>query len=252
MTKLRLFSFIFWIGIISFSCSSYKKGILFKTDETTELQEQLVSSEKSYLIREGDYLMVNVFSGNGEILVDPDGLLRREMEAGETRKEIEYRVVDGAVRLPMAGEIPVAGKTVDEANQIFQDAYNVYYDSTYVITTLTSRRFVVIGPSGGEVIPLPYENINLIEGLAMSAQLTPEINGTNIRLIRGDLKNPDIYIIDLSTTAGLTNSVVPLQPGDIIYIEPTRRITDQFREITPVLSLFTNLITLTIILINNL
>jgi polysaccharide export outer membrane protein len=58
-----------------------------------------------------------------------------------------------------------------------------------------------------------------------------------IKLIRGDLKNPTIYQIDLSTVDGLKQADLVLQANDIIYVEPAKVLTQFMKEFSPYLSL---------------
>ena len=43
---------------------------------------------------------------------------------------------------------------------------------------------------------------------------------SRIKIIRGDLKNPTIYLVDLSTLEGMKDANLFMQAGDIIYFEP--------------------------------
>jgi polysaccharide biosynthesis/export protein len=61
-----------------------------------------------------------------------------------------------------------------------------------------------------------------------------------IKLIRGDLKNPQVYLIDLSTIEGMTKANLTLQANDIIYVEPRDKVPQKVLEaITPYLTLLT-------------
>ena len=45
-------------------------------------------------------------------------------------------------------------------------------------------------------------------------------NASRIKIIRGDLKNPKIYLVNLSTIAGVKDADLIMQAGDIIYVDP--------------------------------
>jgi len=63
-------------------------------------------------------------------------------------------------------------------------------------------------------------------------------------VIRGDLKNPNILQVDLSTIQGLTESEIILQSNDIVYVEPRRRVfTDALREVTTTISILSSILT---------
>jgi polysaccharide biosynthesis/export protein len=59
-----------------------------------------------------------------------------------------------------------------------------------------------------------------------------------IKLIRGDPKNPEVYLIDLSTISGMKQSNLVLQANDIIYVEPRPKVAQRILEnLTPYLAL---------------
>jgi polysaccharide export outer membrane protein len=70
-----------------------------------------------------------------------------------------------------------------------------------------------------KVVPLPYQNMNLLEVLAISGGIPITGKAHRIKLIRGDLKNPQIFLIDLSQIENLKKSDLIVQGDDIIYID---------------------------------
>lgn len=106
-----------------------------------------------------------------------------------------------------------------------------------------------IGTTHGIVLNLPYEKMHLIEVLAMVGGFDMNAKSYNIKLIRGDLKNPNVDIIDLSTIEGLKKSNINIQPNDIIYIERYRRRASQvLTQMSPYISILA-LVTTVIILL---
>ena len=67
---------------------------------------------------------------------------------------------------------------------------------------------------------LQNENTTLFEVLAQTGGIFSEGNASRIKIIRGDLKNPNIYLVDLSTIDGMKQADLNMQAGDIIYIDP--------------------------------
>ena len=70
--------------------------------------------------------------------------------------------------------------------------------------------------------------------------VSEESNASRIKLIRGDLENPEIYLIDLSSIKGIKTANLSLKAGDIIYIDPFinygNRITSDIGSILSLLS----------------
>ncbi|WP_048826160.1 polysaccharide biosynthesis/export family protein [Hymenobacter sp. DG25B] len=172
---------------------------------------------------------------------------------------------DGRVKLPMVDYVKVSGATLLQADSILQLKYNTYYKESFVSTRVTNSRVFVLGTPGGRIVPMYNDNMNLLEVLAAAGGIDGGggasggggSNGRlgkafNIRLIRGDLHNPQVQVIDLSTIEGMRRADLQVQPNDVIYIEPVRRpFKEALADITPVLSTLTAVIT-TVFLIANL
>ncbi len=146
----------------------------------------------------------------------------------------------------------IEGYTIRQTDSILSKEYSKYYYDVFVNTKIVNKRIVVLGALGGKVIPLENDNISVIEAIALYGGVSTDSRAKNVRLIRGDLKKPEVSVIDLSTIQGMTNATLDVEPNDIIYIEPVKRNMPQFlQDIFPILSVATSIIT-TILLIANL
>jgi polysaccharide export outer membrane protein len=222
---------------------------------------RIVQAEKNYSIQKNDYISLQVYSNSGERIIDPDFELSKAKDQ-KAQEPIRYLVkVDGKVDLPMIGNTYLAGFTLYQADSILSVAYTKFYKNPYVVTRLLSKRVIVFGPSPattsayagvavtGKVIPLENENMNLVEVLALFGGIGDHAKAYNIKLIRGDLKNPDVSIIDLSTIEGMRKANLAIHPNDIIYIEPTRKyLIESLRDIAPIMSLISSLLLTAVVL----
>lgn len=221
----------------------------------TALSEELARVEENYTIQPNDWLEVEVFTNSGERLVDPDFQLVKELGLNQNqlqRLSPQYLVqADGSVRLPMIGQVELIGLTLDQANLLLQEAYNEFYKDSYVLISFVNKRVVVLGAVGGQVIPLPNQQTSVLEVLALAGGITAKGKAHNIRLIRGDLDNPQVEVMDLSTVQGLQKATTQVRPGDIIYVEPIRRVLPEtVRDIGPVVGVLSNIITLIVVIIS--
>lgn len=231
------------------SCQSYKQNILFKVDENTAINEELVSENKNRIIDAGDYLQIEVFTGNGEKIIDPDYQLASEnVNAEGLRPKLKYLVrSDGNVKLPMVGDVTLIGETLYDAEKILQDRYAEYYKNTFINLRFLNKRVVLLGSPGGKVIPLENENTRLVEIIALAEGIDNYGKGHNIRLLRDE----QVFVADFTTIEGFQKGNVIVEPGDVIYIEPIRRpFTEFIRENGPIISIVTSLISLTAVLIS--
>ncbi|OGX81829.1 hypothetical protein BEN48_05565 [Hymenobacter glacialis] len=166
---------------------------------------------------------------------------------------------DGTVVLPMVNRVRVSGLTLLEADSMLAIRYNEFYKESFVTTRVTNNRVIILGATSGKVIPLNNDNMNLLEVLALAGGVDGAggagggtglyRNGgrvNNIRIIRGDLKNPRVQQIDLSTLDGMRRANLQVEPNDVIYVEPIRRpFLDTLVDIGPILSLSSLLLTTT-------
>ena len=245
---LILFVFLF------FSCRTYHPNILFRTDSSTfrtNLATGKLLAENNYKIEVNDKLKLRVYTNEGERIIDPDyELMQQNFNQNAYREDREYLVeADGRVKLPMVGMVHLEGYTLKEAESVLQKLYSKFYKEPFVALEFTNKRVIVLGATGGQVIPLNNENMNLLEVLALAGGLNDKAKGYNIRLIRGDLNNPEVQLIDLSTIEGMKKADLRVLPGDIIYVEPVRKVvSESLTDITPFISVILSIATLVVLI----
>lgn len=240
--------------LLAVGCSSYRQNLLFRPTTTHPGNAPLEShTDRNYVIAVNDQLKLDVFSNNGERIIDPNGELVREnngIQQGQTaRPQPSYLVaIDGSVKFPLIDGINLAGMTIREAEVKLQTEYNKFYKECYVLLSFVNKRVVVLGSPGGQVIPLVNENVTVVEVLALAKGIGNDGKAHNIRLIRGD----QTFVLDLSSLDGLAKNNMVVQPGDVIYVEPIRRpFAEGARDLAPVLSLVLSLATLIVVFISN-
>ena len=245
MRLRNLLSFLVTAALLA-SCGIYRQNILFEVSPE-HIQEQTVAAESNYRIQTNDLLVLDVYTNQGEKIVDPN---RESFKEGVTTMAntpgLQYLVdINGVVKLPLIGPAAVEGLTLQEAEEVLAQAYEKYYEDAYVVLQFTNKRVVVLGAPGGRVIPLNHENMKLTEVLALAEGITPDARANNIRVIRGDR----IFIADLSTFRGYQKGNMVMQPGDIVYVEPVRRpFIEALRDYSPVITIVTSLATLIFII----
>ncbi|MCO6500938.1 MAG: polysaccharide biosynthesis/export family protein [Vicingus serpentipes] len=223
-----------------------KKGYQFDAAPSDSLSE--------YVISTSDILRFRLYTNDGTSLVDLTAISENQAQR-VTDNNITYLVEhDGFVRLPIVGRIELRGKTIREAEHYLEEQYVKYYIKPFVKLNVINRRITVFpgGGSKGKVIELNNENTTMLEALGQVGGLTEDGKAYRIKLVRGNLKNPQVYLFDFSTLEGIKEAGFVLQANDIIYVENRGNILRQsIRDIAPIVSLITSTLTL-IIVINNL
>lgn len=261
MRELHILNRLLLAGFVMllFSCNRYTQNIMFKTEHEEYIDSAFVLSDtarENYKIQPNDFIKMKVNSNKGELMIDPNFSLMREFEMQGNqqmrREEPVYQIkTDGYVMLPMVGNVKLSGYNLREADSLLAIKYSEYYEEPYVLTQQANRRVVVLGPLGGRVVPLENENMTLIEVLALYGGMDDNSKAHNIRLIRGDLNEPQVQVVDLSTIKGMQKASLQIQPNDIVYIEPFRRpLTESVREISPLIGVASSLLTLFVLLSN--
>ena len=251
----KVYLLILLACICTISCTSRKENIMFKLPKGFENDTSYFaqSSEENYKLRVDDYLNVKLYSNGGEIILDPNNWLSSSINTIGQQQKLEkpkYLIeTTGEVQLPLVGKIKLEGYTVKQADSILSKSYSTFYVNPFVITSLENRRIIVIGPQGGKIIPLVNENTNLIEVIAEYGGMDKESKAHNIRLIRGDLNQPHVQLIDLSTIEGMKLAYLDVLPNDIIYIEQVRKpFIESTRDWASLIGILTAGVTLVVLL----
>ncbi|MBS4014262.1 MAG: polysaccharide biosynthesis/export family protein [Bacteroidetes bacterium] len=194
---------------------------------------------KEYRLAANDELYFRLYTNDGEKLVDPIDPFMEQQKQQHTYI-VEY---DGLVKFPVLGRVNIEGMTIREAEKHLEDRYSEYYNKPFVSLKVVNNRVIVFpGGRGGsaKVIPLENSNTTLFEALALAGGID-DGKAHKVKLIRGDLNNPEVYLINLSTIDGVKNANMVLQANDIIYVQPRAKVPQRILEnVTPYLTLLTS------------
>ncbi|MBK9730781.1 MAG: polysaccharide biosynthesis/export family protein [Chitinophagaceae bacterium] len=231
------------------SCKVFYPDRLFKTDKDFPLvSADSLHVPKEYVIRPGDLLAVDIFSNNGYELVDV-----LSQENGST-SALNYVVKeDGYVMLPLLDSVPILGYSLSEAEKFLQQKYSYYFVNPFVRVDVVNRRaYVYRGRQGAEVVILDKENMNLLEVLASAGGMPSFGKADRVRVLRGDLRQPTVFDVDLSTVEGMMQANLRIEANDIIYIDAKLGTNDVLYQITPILTLVSTILVIytTILAIN--
>ncbi|MEQ8909215.1 MAG: polysaccharide biosynthesis/export family protein [Vicingaceae bacterium] len=244
----KVFGYLVIILFI-YSCKPLNPSIMFKTPKDYQYDTPPKEQQTEYVIAANDILSFRLFTNNGFKLVNAANTEGGNPQQVQMLNQgITYLVEDdGRVNLPIIGRVQVAGKTLRDAEFFLEEKFNKVYVDPFIMLDITNRRVTVFPGNGGNgtVITLRNNNTTLLEALALAGGIREDGRANRVKLIRGDLSNPQVFLIDLSTIAGLRQSDVILQANDIIYVEPVGIRTRQvLAEISPFLSFAATLLTL--------
>lgn len=252
MKKLA-YILVFAVLFILQGCKSYTSNIILKTkteEQTWKSAYESVVVENP--LKPGDKIQFSVFTNEGESIIDPSGSLVTTKSFSDGNSSAmdkpTYEVLEnGSCLFPLLGKIQVNGLKTSQLDSLLSAQYETYYNGVYVISKITNKKIIMLGGKGGQIIPYTT-NMNLLEAIALYGGLPDNSKGFNIRIVRGDLKNPEVKIVNLRTLSDMKNSIVTLKPDDIIYIEPVRRpASESIRDNMYILNIVQVLITMSIL-----
>ena len=231
---------------------------MFKVDEEGDLSylsKEITVAEKNYVIRANDLLEFRVYTNKGEQIIDPNNELQGQGQNSQNvgaQNQREFQVLDdGTIKLPLIGIVKLEEMKIRDAEDYLEKKYNEFYKDAFVRLRYLNKRVIVLGATGGQVITLENENTTVLEVVALAGGIDENGKADNLRLIRGDLQQPTVFLIDLTTIEGMKKSMTEARPGDIIYIEPKVKIvTESARDFMTIFSIFVNTVTLAALIIN--
>ena len=141
-----------------------------------------------------------------------------------------------------------------EAELYLEDRYSDYYNDPFIALQVLNRRITVFPGSGGsaKVVTINNEYINIVEALALAGGITDGGKAHRVKVFRGNLKDPLVYDIDMSTAEGLADAnMIYIRSKDIIYVEPSYFVAKKLLSTTgQILALITNSIATYIVVTN--
>lgn len=223
-------------------------SVMLKTGKDYRFDTFPPSQPIEYKIAPNDVLSFQIFSNDGFKIIDittiTESGTRGYVQSGGA--SIAYKVeFDGTVKMPLLGHTLLQGMTVRQAETFLEQKFSSFYNKPFVLLEVTNRKVTIFPGSEGsaKVVSLKNENTTLLEALAEAGGISSSGKAYKIKLIRGSLKDPKVYLIDLSTINGMKQADLVLQANDIIYVEPVLRIDRELMgEILPYLTFITTMI----------
>ena len=250
----------YFLGILllfsASSCRTLYPNEMFKQKDY-QFFELAKKKVEEYVIQPGDELTLEVFSRDGFKLVDvlgggfggnPSGTMNTSAlstgnvstSSGTTTTTMKHTYLvdkEGFAKLPVLGMFYVKGYTQNELETQLAQRYATLFVNPFVILRVSNRRVFVFRGETASVVELNNAPTSLPEVLAKAGGLNRTLKAYNIKIIRGDLANPEVRIINLSTLEGLRSADLTVQSNDIIYVEQKKTVlTDALTLWAPIIS----------------
>ena len=190
---------------------------MFKTTEVTTVakSDSLVYKHR---IKPDDRIIIN-FLNNYDL--EKNNLM--STTAADLEQKSFLVNYDGTVTLPIIGRTMLVGLTRLEAAQRLETLYSKYIINPIIDVSIVNLSVSVLGEvKMPGTYKLDKENTNLVEVLAMAGGATEFGKVYKVKIIRGNLKSPQIIEVDLGEASSLKRTDIIIQDKDIIYVEPMK------------------------------
>ena len=254
--KSKFIIFFSFITILIFSGCSVKEDTLFQSDANsskvnTTVSDQEYQKEVTFenKIQPNDRVSIFIYIQSGAGSQQMNSILTSRNTNTNTLNQENVGLLvtqDGTVRLPLIGATKITGYTEDEASKMLIKKYKKYIRNPYITVEILNQRVVVVGEvQKPGIVPVVNGTMNLLEALSRSGGLKDLADRSEIKIIRGDLRHPNIRTIDLTKAKNLTYSSLILKPNDIVYAQPRKMkgINKAFNEAAPFWNLLGSILT---------
>lgn len=242
MKNKTIFLPLILLGLV-FSCTTQQK-ITYLNDLGDTATFTLPTSPV-YHIQNKDILYIRVFSLNKDMndIMNGTGAsgAQSSMYVGQSEGSAYltgYTVNDsGCITLPLAGQVSVLGKTLDQVTTAVQQAVNKYIKDASVDVKLLSFKFTVLGEVNR---PGTYRNFNnqltVLEAIGMAGDINIYGDRSHVIVLRSTTYGTKTYRFNLHKKDILQSEAFYLLPNDVVYVQPIK--TKSFALNMPVVSFF--------------
>jgi len=217
--------------LLTFSACAVKDYNRFdKNQEAVNVVKEVPNTqyqqEKLYewKIQKGDRVEITAFNQSSSTGGQLNQLLNSGGQRVYTQRVGDEGILIGAngmVNLPLVGNIKIAGLTEAQAAEKLISQYKKYLRNPYVAVKILNQKLFVLGEvKKPGVILVTNGTMSLFEALADSGDITDYANRTNIRILRGDMRDPEVREVDLTDFKSIRMASLVLQPNDVVYVEP--------------------------------
>jgi len=229
--KLYFIFISFFISTFFFSGCSVKN---FAYTEKNINNKNIIKSVDKYSynndllfewkISKGDRVEIQAYNQSSSAKGQLNELLSRGGEQFSQNRQGDEGILIGAngkVLLPLIGEVNILGLTESQAAAKLLSEYKKYLKNPYISVKVLNQKLFVLGEvKTPGVVLVTNGTMNLFEALAKSGDLTDYANRTNIKILRGSMRNPIIREVNLNDLNAIKLSSLILIPNDVIYVEP--------------------------------
>lgn len=200
------------------ACVSHKQILSFQPDAEGVDAPSVSDTNYIAIIHPGDQLNIYVSSTSPEASKYFNFSEREDANSLANVYLVDER---GMVRLPLIGDLRVAGYTSSAARDTFTRRLEKYLVNPAVKLNIRNFRVSVMGEVlHPGVYTVSNERITLPEALAMAGDMTIYSSRNNVLIIREEGGKKNYMYVDLSSRELFSSPCYFLHANDVVYVEP--------------------------------
>jgi polysaccharide export outer membrane protein len=197
------------------SCSSTKNTTYFQNIPTDTTLNNLVSKDFEPKIQKGDMLGITVSS------LSPENTMIYNAPQNAQGPVLGYLVDgNGDIQFVKIGTIHVAGITRKELKATLERDLGPYLAQPVVAVGFLNRHITMIGGISPQIIPMPNDNMTILDALAASGGIVTKGKPDNILVVREKGDSKEFKRLNLTDSSIFYSPYFYMQPNDIVYVEP--------------------------------
>jgi len=252
---MKILSYIALSSILLFSACSVKDYNLLQKNVHNNLVKKV--DDKAYAkdamfewrISKGDRIEIQTFNQSAS---SKNGQLTQLLNNGGQKTTMQTHGdegiligADGIVNLPLIGSIKLMGLTENEASKLLIKKYKKYLRYPYIHVKILNQKLFVLGEvKKPGIVFVTNGTMSLFEALANRGDLTDYADRTDIKILRGNLRNPEVREINLTDLRAIKYASLILRPNDIVYVTPraSKARTIGYKQELPMWSLINSIL----------
>ena len=222
-------------SLLTFACSF----VLFCTSCTTAKKltimqdlspNQTIPGPKPapvYHIRSKDNLYIGISTPDQDLtkMTDPtsNGASVAMAYEGPASKAVNGNIVDidGNITLPLLGKIPVAGLTVNEAEDSIRGITKQYLKDATVKVRLLNYKVTVLGEVKMPGVYFNYNSyITVLDAISLAQGTTDYAKLADVLVLRPTAGGTRTFSLNLNSKSAIQSPAWYLQPDDVLVLQP--------------------------------
>ena len=223
--SLFTFHFSLFLLLIIFlsSCSSTKSTTYFQNIPNDTTLTNLVSKDFEPKIQKGDLLGITVAS------LSPENTIIYNAPQNAQGPLTGYLVDEnGDIQFVKLGTLHVEGMTRKELKAKLEKDMAPYLAQAVVAVGFLNRHITMIGGISPQIIPMPNDNMTILDAIAASGGISDKGRPDNILVVREKGNSKEFKRLNLTDNSIFYSPYFYMQPNDVVYVEPVKEKKDQF------------------------